>query len=155
MIDGLPKGELVLLCDNSYLVEKVLYSNLRFDHLEILNKSLISLADVQSFDAVLQLVANLRSEGSSAGRAIQLILGEKSFQFLISGTSLQEHIVLTASVEVSEMDLIPGIDKYKKTSGEGKCSPGKLASDDLVLMEEVKQLKNEVCSINLNDLPSV
>ena len=146
MIDGLPKGELVLLCDNSYLVEKVLYSNLRFDSSEIVHKSLIALADVNSFDSVLQLVSNIRSSGSAANWPIQILLGDKYYDFTFSGTSLHEHIVLSAFVELAEPEPLVSAPMVRSNGTESHGEPGKLASDDLVLLEEVRQLNKDLCS---------
>lgn len=141
MKDKLPKGELVLLCNNGYFVEKVLYSDFQLEQKEILHKSLISLADVQSFDAVLQLVSELRAHGSTSGCPIQIILGEFTFNFVFSGTCLHDHIVLTASVEGTDLELIPSLLKSQKNNNSNLYSPGRLASDDLFLMEEINRLK--------------
>ncbi len=136
-----PKGELVLLCNNGYFVEKILYSNIQFEQREILFKSLISLAEVQSFDAVLQLVSEIREKGSSADWPIQIILGDHAYNFTFSGTCMNEHVVLTAYAECTDVELIPTTTKNQKNRITYTYSPGKLASDDLFLMEEINRLK--------------
>lgn len=141
MKDSVPKGELVLLCNNGYFVEKILYSNIQFEQREILHKSLISLADVQSFDAVLQLVSEIRAKGSSTDWPIQIVLGDFTCNFTFSGTSMNEHVVLTASVECAGLSLIPSTTKSIKNRASYFCAPGNLASEDLVLIEEINRLK--------------
>ena len=134
-------GELVLLCNNGYFVEKILYSNIQFEQREILHKSLISLAEVQSFDAVLQLVSEIRTKGSSADWPIQIILGDHTCHFTFSGTCMNEHVVLTAYAECTEIGLIPTTTKTQKDRITYMDAPGKLACDDLFLMEEINRLK--------------
>jgi hypothetical protein len=136
-----PKGELVLLCNNGYFVEKILYSNIQFEQREILHKSLISLAEVQSFDAVLQLVSEIRAKGSTTDWPIQIILGDHAYHFTFSGTCMNEHVVLTAHAECTDLQLIPTTAKNQKNRITYMYSPGKLASDDLLLMEEINRLK--------------
>ncbi len=136
-----PKGELVLLCNNGYFVEKILYSNIRFEQREILHKSLISLAEVQSFDAVLQLVSEIRAKGSTTDWPIQITLGDHAYHFTFSGTCMNEHVVLTAHAEVTDVELIPTAGKSPKSRLTYTYTPGKLASDDLFLMEGINRLK--------------
>ena len=141
MKDSVPKGELVLLCSSGYFVEKILYSNIQFDQREILHKSLISLADVQSFDAVLQLVGEIRSKGSTTDWPIQIVLSDHTFNFTFSGTSMHDHVVLTASADNADLKLIPTNIKVTKNRYAHLCSPGNLASEDIFLMEEINRLK--------------
>ncbi|QNF34161.1 hypothetical protein HUW51_16060 [Adhaeribacter swui] len=142
MNDCEPKGELVLLCSNGYFVEKILYSNIQFDQKEILHKSLISLANVQSFDAVLQLVSEIRTNGSTTDWPIQIVLGEHPYNFTFAGTSLHEHVVLTASVEGADLKLIPVASKISKNKFSHLFAPGTLASEDILLMEEINRMKS-------------
>lgn len=144
MRNSLPQGELVLLCNNGYFVEKVLYTNLRFDPQEILHRSLISVADVASFDAVLQLVSDLRTQGSTSDWPIILVLGDNTYNFTFSGTCMHEHIVLTASVEGTNLDLIPPSFKSQKNTSVCSGAPGKLASEDLILMEKINRLNSDI-----------
>ena len=141
MQDSVPKGELVLLCNNGYFVEKVLYSNIQFEQREILYKSLISLAEVQSFDAVLQLVSEIRSKGSTTDWPIQIILGDHAYNFTFSGTCMNQHVVLTAQVEGTDLRLISSATKSTKFKANYMYAPGKLASDDLFFIEEINRLK--------------
>lgn len=150
MKDSLPTGELILLCDNSYLVEKVLYSNLHFDAKELLHKSLISVADVHSFDAVLQLVSDLREQGFAANWPIRLILGEHTYNFTFSGTFLQEHVVLTAHLEspMSETSINGNhhIVKNRISITGNYAIAADMASEDMRLMEEINRLNREIAS---------
>ncbi|PSR53615.1 hypothetical protein AHMF7605_08790 [Adhaeribacter arboris] len=142
MNNSLPKGELVLLCNNGYFVEKILYTNLRFEPQEILHRSLISLADEQSFDAVLQLVSELRAQGSTTDWYISLVLGDTTLNFAFSGTSMHEHIVLTASVEEVDPALIIPTDKNQKNNAEPINSLADQAFGDLVLIEQINRINN-------------
>ncbi len=148
MNNSLPKGELVLLCNNGYFVEKILYTNLRFDPREILHRSLISVADVQSFDAVLQLVSDLRAQGSTTDWPISLIIGDNTFNFTFSGTSMHEHIVLTASVEGVNQDQIVAAPKSQKCTPEAVDSLADVASKDLILIEQINRINSSILLSN-------
>ncbi|MDQ3291878.1 MAG: hypothetical protein M3Q05_11380 [Bacteroidota bacterium] len=148
MSKSLPKGELVLLCNNGYFVEKILYTNLRFDPREILHRSLISVADVQSFDAVLQLVSELRVQGSTANRAISIVLGDYTFNFTFSGTSMHEHIVLTASVEEIDLDWIVPTPICPNNSLDISDSLADIASEDLILIEQLNRINSNILLSN-------
>ncbi|QMU29551.1 hypothetical protein [Adhaeribacter radiodurans] len=148
MRNSLPKGELVLLCNNGYFVEKILYTNLRFEPREILHRSLISVADVQSFDAVLQLVSQLRAQGSTADWPISLVLGDYTLNFTFSGTCMHEHIVLTASAEGVNLDLIEPAPKSQKNNLGAPDSLASLASEDLILIEQINRINSSILMFN-------
>ena len=142
MNTSLPKQKLILLCDNGYIVKQVLYSDIPFDLQEIEHKSLISVAELESFDAVLQLVSDLRTQGHVANCEIALSLGNQTYSFHFSGSSLNEEVVLTAYIATQPV----------KTALNNKAksinAPFNLhqITDDVLLIEELNQLSKQFLS---------
>ncbi len=139
MNTSLPKEKLILLCDNGYIVKQVLYSDIIFDPQEIEHKSLISVAELESFDAVLQLVSDLRRQGHVFNCEIGLTLGNENYRFYFSGTSINDEIVLTAYVanRPNHASL------YPKSKSHNQTHKLHQLPEDVMLMEELNQLSKQ------------
>jgi hypothetical protein len=94
------------------------------------------------------LVSQLRAQGSTTEWPISLVLGDYTLSFTFSGTCMHEHIVLTASAEGVNLDLIVPASKNQKNTSGTSDSPEKLASADLMLIEEVNRINSTILLSN-------